>query len=237
MDANANKPVRQKKVSKLQKRDKEKRVATVDANNHPMLAVLRSMRGPTQDITSGTLHCTSPRHTQAASRDDMALLPQNAGSDNALLLTPRILLPIPPVIDVDILNCEDIDIDSNNELPNVLSDATSTGRGKLIPGKGASVVDVVEGEYAPLPDDYPFDYSPTSNKLRGGVDVHDDDDLDSLIDVSVTDEVASKNNFFDRLAHYMDGHRITNRNCKAVELTIFAEAGTYIRGLDPMERA
>ncbi len=42
MDANANKPVRWKNVSKLQKRDKEKHVATVGAN-HPALAVLRSI--------------------------------------------------------------------------------------------------------------------------------------------------------------------------------------------------
>ena len=46
-----------------------------------------------------------------------------------------------------------------------------------------------------------------------------------------------KFNFFERLAHYLNGSRISNRNCKAVKLAILAEAGTYIRGLDPMKRA
>jgi hypothetical protein len=41
MDDAANKPVHQKMVSQLQKRDKEKHVATVGAN-HPALAVLHS---------------------------------------------------------------------------------------------------------------------------------------------------------------------------------------------------
>jgi hypothetical protein len=192
------------------------------------------------NITSGTLRCTSPRRPQVASRNNMALLALNTGNNNMLLLTPCVLLLIPSVIVVDVTNREDIDvysnIDSNNELSIVLSDARSTGGGKLIPVKGMTVVDVVEGEYAPLPNDYTFTYSATGNNSRGGDDRQDDDDLDGLIDAFVTDEVVSKYNFFDSLAHYKDGQRITNDNRKAVELTIFAKAGTYIRGLDPMKR-
>ena len=47
----------------------------------------------------------------------------------------------------------------------------------------------------------------------------------------------SKFNFFEHLAHYLDGSCISNRNRKAVKLAILAEAGTYVRGLDPMKRA
>ncbi len=70
----------------------------------------------------------------------------------------------------------------------------------------------------------------------GALHDHIDDDLEVLID-DPTDVQVCKFNFFEHLAHYPDGSRISNRNCKAVELAILAEDGTYVRGLDPMKRA
>jgi hypothetical protein len=240
MDANAAKPVRQKKASKLQKRDKEKCVATVDAN-HPALAVLRSMRRLNPVITSGTPCRTSPRRPEAASRDNTALLTLNAGNDNMLLLTPHILLSIPPVIDVDVPNRENINVDSNidsdNELSSVSSDARSMGEGKLILGKGTTVVDVVEGEYAHLPNDYSLTYSATGNKLRGGDNGHDNDDLNGLNDVSVTDETTSKYNSLIVWPNIWTYTILPIAFARLLSLQFFAGAGTFIRGLDPMKRA
>ena len=62
-----------------------------------------------------------------------------------------------------------------------------------------------------------------------------DDDLE-VPNNDLTDEQVSKFDFFERLAQYLDGSCINNHNCKAVELAILAEVGTYIRGLDPMMR-
>ena len=86
-----------------------------------------------------------------------------------------------------------------------------------------------------MPDDFLFNHSAT----HGGDDVlHDyfNDNLEVPIH-DLTDAQVCKFNFFKRLAHYSNGSRISNRNCKAVKLVILAEAGTYVRGLDPMKRA
>ena len=94
--------------------------------------------------------------------------------------------------------------------------------------------DYHEGEYPPLPDDYSFNHS----AMRGGDDTRNDNEGDNLEvpNDDLTDEQVSKYNFFERLAHYLDGSRIGNCNRKAVELAILAVAGTYTRGLDPMKR-
>jgi hypothetical protein len=94
------------------------------------------------------------------------------------------------------------------------------------------MVGEVEGEYPPLPDDYTFNYS-----ASGGSDEPDGDNDDDDLEIDLTDKQVSKYNFFERLAHYLDGHRITNCNRKAVELAIAAETGTYVRDLNPMKRA
>jgi hypothetical protein len=62
-----------------------------------------------------------------------------------------------------------------------------------------------------------------------------DDDLE-VPNNDLTGEQVSKFDFFERLAQYLDGSCINNHNCKAVELAVLAEVGTYIRGLDPMMR-
>ena len=71
-----------------------------------------------------------------------------------------------------------------------------------------------------MPDSYLFNHSAT-----GGVDDawndNIDDDLEGPID-DLTDVQLSKFNFFECLAHYLDGSRISNCNCKAVELAILA---------------
>ena len=59
---------------------------------------------------------------------------------------------------------------------------------------------------------------------------HINDDLEVLIN-DLTDAQV------ERLAHYLNGSRISHINHKAVKLAILAEAGTYVRGLDPMKRA
>ncbi len=59
---------------------------------------------------------------------------------------------------------------------------------------------------------------------------HINDDLEVLIN-DLTDAQV------ERLAHYLNGSRISHLNHKAVKLAILAEAGTYVRGLDPMKRA
>jgi hypothetical protein len=88
----------------------------------------------------------------------------------------------------------------------------------------------VEHPFVPLPDDYLFTYSATDDKPPGD----DDDKLDKPVDLCVKE--VSEFTFLERLAHYMDGHKTSNCNRKAVELAIFAEAGIYVRGLDPMKR-
>ncbi len=54
-------------------------------------------------------------------------------------------------------------------------------------------------------DPWPFTYSATGDKPPG-----DDNELDKPVDLS--DKQVSKFTFIERLAHYMDGNRISNRN-------------------------
>ena len=42
--------------------------------------------------------------------------------------------------------------------------------------------------------------------------------------------------FHERLIHYMNGDKISPSNRKAVELVLLVEAGTYVRGLNPMRK-
>jgi hypothetical protein len=51
-----------------------------------------------------------------------------------------------------------------------------------------------------------------------------------------TDNEVSKYSFFSRLAHYLEGNRISKANCMAVELCIFIEAGAAVCGMDPMKK-
>jgi hypothetical protein len=72
----------------------------------------------------------------------------------------------------------------------------------------------------------------------GGVKTDCDNDDDDDLAIELTDEQVGKYIFFERLAHYfLYGWASYNRSRKAVELAIAAEAGTYVRDLDPMKRA
>ena len=106
--------------------------------------------------------------------------------------------------------------DAGNDTSHVSSDVssadTSTGGGTRIIGKKMTVVGEVEGEYPPLPDDYTFNYSASSPNLHGGGNKPDGDNEDDDLEIELTDEQVSKYNFFERLAHYLDGNHITNRN-------------------------
>ena len=150
------------------------------------------------------------------------------------------ILQQPPVLDVDVDVADD---DAGNITSRVSSDVssadTSTRRGTEIIGKEMTVASEVEGEYPPLPDDYSFNYSASSPNLRGGgVKTDSDNDDDDDLAIKLTDEQVGKYIFFERLAHYLlFGWASYNRSRKAVELAIAAEAGTYVRGLNPMKRA
>ena len=127
-----------------------------------------------------------------------ALLPQKGGNEEVSILTPRVILQQPPVLDVDVDVADD---DAGNITSRVSSDVssadTSTGRGTQIIGK--EMTDLA---------------------------------------IELTDEQVGKYIFFERLAHYLlFGWASYNRSRKAVELAIAAEAGTYVRGLNPMKRA
>ena len=84
-----------------------------------------------------------------------ALLPQKGGNEEVSILTPRVILQQPPVLDVDVDVADD---DAGNITSRVSSDVssadTSTRRGTEIIGKEMTVASEVEGEYPPLPDDY-----------------------------------------------------------------------------------
>jgi hypothetical protein len=219
------------RYERLKQKEKETRVATVGAN-YPALAASRGRRPKNPEITSHSLRRTSPRRSPAVamSLQAMALLTQKGGNAKMSILTPRVILPQPPVLDVDV--DDDADEDKSIVSSDELSADTSTGGGTRITGKETTMVGEVEGEYPPLPEDYTFNYSANGGGYEPDGD-NDDDDLE----INLTDEQLSKYNFFEPLAHYLDGHRITNCNCKAVELAIAAKAGTYVRGLDPMKRA
>ena len=50
------------------------------------------------------------------------------------------------------------------------------------------------------------------------------------------DAEVGKYTFHECLIHYMDGEKISPSNRKAVELVLLIEAGTYVRGLNPMRK-
>jgi len=51
-----------------------------------------------------------------------------------------------------------------------------------------------------------------------------------------TDNEVSKYSFFARLAHYMEGEKISEANRAAVEVCISVEAGAAVRSMDPMKK-
>ena len=51
-----------------------------------------------------------------------------------------------------------------------------------------------------------------------------------------TDAEVGQYTFHERLIHHMDGKKISPSNQKAVELVLLIEAGTYVRGLNPMRK-
>ena len=61
------------------------------------------------------------------------------------------------------------------------------------------------------------------------------DNEDQVLD-SPTDNEVSKYSFYQRLTHYMDGHKISSFNRAAVELCILSEAGAFVRNMDPMKK-
>ncbi len=58
-------------------------------------------------------------------------------------------------------------------------------------------------------------------------------DNDQMAD-SPTDNEVSKYSFYQRLTHYMEGHKISESSRAAVELCILSEAGAFVRNMDPM---
>jgi hypothetical protein len=61
------------------------------------------------------------------------------------------------------------------------------------------------------------------------------DNEDQVAD-SPTDNEVSKYSFYQRLTHYMEGHKISDLNRAAVELCILSEAGAFVRNMDPMKK-
>ncbi len=231
MDAD-NQPVHKRRISKLSgrarklkqlERDKDNCLAAVGPN-HPALAASR-MRGPTtKNAMSAPLSVRrSPRRTQDASAiNPLALFTQQARAAGTTV-------PIDPVI----LNLDEALVNASKDKAlsddSVSSETPTNKAGDDNPNKGITLTGV-EQPFVPLPDDYLFTYSATGDKPPGD----DYDELDEPVDLC--DEEVSKFTFLERLAHYMDEHNISNRNRRAVELAIFAEAGTYVCGLDPMKR-
>ncbi len=84
------------------------------------------------------------------------------------------------------------------------SETSSKEVGDDNPTKGTTLTGV-EQQFDPLPDGYLFTYSATGDKPPG-----DDDELDKP--VYLCDKQVSKFTFIERLAHYMDGNKISNRN-------------------------
>jgi hypothetical protein len=104
-------------------------------------------------------HLKSPKNG-FMSQEAAALLTQKAGNDNASILTPRVILQPPPVLNVDVPDVyKDVDKDTSIDSSVISSDGTSTGDGTLINRQettcaGNIVGENAEGEYPPLPDDY-----------------------------------------------------------------------------------
>ena len=111
-------------------------VATVGAN-HPAVAVLRKNTSSVPKITSQVICCTSPCHKSLRngfmSQQAVALLTQKAGNDDASILTPRVILPPPPVLNMDVPGVYEDD-DKNRSIDSSVasSDGTSTGVGTMI---------------------------------------------------------------------------------------------------------
>jgi hypothetical protein len=119
-----------------QQRQKEKHVATVGAN-HPAVAALHKYTYFVPEITSQVICRTSPHRkipeNGFMSQQAAALLTQKAGNDNASILTPRVILPPPPVLNVDVpgdYKDDDKDWSIDSSVPS--TDGTSTGGGTLI---------------------------------------------------------------------------------------------------------
>ena len=131
------------RYERLKQKEKEKRVATVGAN-HLALAAPRVCGPKNPEITSHSSRRTSPWRSSPAvvmgglQLQAMALLPQKGGNDEVSILTPRVILQQPPVLDVD-----GADDDAGNSTSRVSSDGssadTSTGRGTHIIGKEMTV--------------------------------------------------------------------------------------------------
>ena len=67
------------------------------------------------------------------SQQAVALLTQKAGNDDASILTPRVILPPPPVLNMDVPGVYEDD-DKNRSIDSSVasSDGTSTGVGTMI---------------------------------------------------------------------------------------------------------
>jgi hypothetical protein len=113
-----------------QQRQKETHVATVGAN-HPAVTALHNNMPSIPEITSQVICRMSPRRKSPEngfmSQQAVALLTQKAGNDDVSILTPRVILQPPPVLNVDVPgNYEDVDKDRSIDSSVVLSDGTST---------------------------------------------------------------------------------------------------------------
>ena len=210
MDAAAQ-LLRQKIPSKLsragkskQQIQKEKHVATVGAN-HPAVAALRKNTPSDSELTSQVISHTIPSLKSPVngfmSHQAAALLTQMAGNDDASILTPRVILQPPPVLNVDVPGVyKDDDEDTSIDSPLVLSDGTSTGGGTLMNRQETTRAGDVVGEYAevkypPLLDDYSCNHS-----ANDGVDDALNDDIDDDLEKTIndlTDAPVRKFNFLN----------------------------------------
>ncbi len=218
-----NQPNHKRRLSKLSGRarkpkqresNKDNRVATVGPN-HPALAA-SCMRGPTtKNALSAPLGVrTSPRRTQDASAiNPLALFTQQACATGTTVLNDPVILNL----DEAMVNASKDKASSDNSLS---SETLSKKVGDDNQKKGTTLTGD-EQPFVPLPDDYSFTYSATGDKPP-----EDEDELDKPVDLC--DKQVSKFTFLERLAHYMDGNTISNRNRKAVKLAIFAKAVTYV---------
>ncbi len=83
---------------------------------------------------------------------------------------------------------------------------------------------------------YKSNYDVTDD-LNNNCDGQELDDLCDFDDhLSKTDAEVSKFTFLERLAHYMEGERISMSNRKLVEICIMIESERYVRNMDPMKR-
>jgi hypothetical protein len=66
-------------------------------------------------------------------------------------------------------------------------------------------------------------------------DFYDNEQVPSNFE-ELADAQVAKKSFHERLIHYIDGEKILHSNCKAVEIPILFEAGTYVFNLNPMRK-